>query len=78
MLVVLSAMAGYLSSSPAWWWLPASAGLVGQAAHFTSSPDYRRTLQTDGALAAAAVTTALLTVACLAAFAGGRWLAGML
>lgn len=78
MLFVLSAIVGYLTSGPSWWWLPASAGMLGQVAHLASSHEYRKMLRTDGALAAAAVAMTLLTAACLVAFAGGRLLAGAL
>ena len=78
MLVVLAAIVGCLTSGPSWWWLPASAGMLGEVAHFASSHDYRKTLRTDEALAAAAVAMTLLTAACLVAFAGGRLLAGTL
>ncbi|MEN3794563.1 hypothetical protein [Fulvimarina sp. MAC3] len=76
MLVLLSFLAGIWKD---WWWVPASAGLVGQIAHYVGSPGYRYTLRTvDGALLTALVSMLALTGIAFAAFAAGGWLADLL
>ena len=73
MLIVGSAIAGYLTD---WWWLPAGGGMVGQIAHYVSSPSYRYILiHQPGVLLTALVSTITLTVLCLLAFGAGHLLA---